>query len=30
VADEQVSQAALALQVFHDVEHLRLHAHIQR
>ncbi len=29
VRDEQVGQAALALQVLHDVEHLRLHAHVQ-
>jgi len=29
VADEEVGQTPLALQVFHDVEHLRLHAHIQ-
>jgi len=30
VADEQIRQTALALQVFHDVEHLRLHAHVER
>ena len=30
VTDEQIRQAALALQVFHDVEHLRLHTHIER
>ena len=30
VRDEQVREAALALQVLHDVEHLRLHAHVQR
>ena len=29
VADEEVGQALLALQVFHDVEHLRLHTHIE-
>ncbi len=30
VRDEKVSEAALALQVLHDVEHLGLHAHVQR
>ena len=30
VRDEQIRQPQPALQVFHDVEHLRLHAHIQR
>ena len=30
VRDEEVGQAALALQVLHDVEHLRLHAHVER
>ena len=30
VRDEKVGQAALALQVLHDVEHLGLHAHVQR
>jgi hypothetical protein len=30
VADEQVGQALLALQVLHDVQHLRLHRHVQR
>ncbi len=30
VRDEQVGQALLALQVLHDVEHLRLHRHVQR
>ena len=29
VADKQIGQAALFLQVFHDVEHLRLHTHVQ-
>jgi hypothetical protein len=30
VRDEEVRQSLLALQVLHDVEHLRLHAHIER
>ena len=29
VRDEQIGQALLALQVFHDVEHLRLHRHVE-
>ena len=30
VRDEEVGQAAAALQLFHDVEHLGLHAHVER
>ena len=30
VRDEQIGQAALALQVFHDVQHLCLHRHVER
>ena len=30
VRDEQVGQAALALQVLHDVQHLRLHRDVER
>ena len=30
VRDEKVGQAPAALQVFHDVEHLRLHRHVKR
>jgi hypothetical protein len=30
VRDEQIGQPALALQVLHDVEHLRLHRHVER
>ena len=29
VRDEQIGEAAFALQIFHDVQHLGLHAHIQ-